>query len=239
MSTPDHLAHSVSIPIPIFTGITTEFKKWQLLIRDFAIQLDLEDFLLQDTRHPVAPGDIRNVNAVIFRLLAKPAFPLETATGNQIKFYELRIRAFQEERSRITALRNKIVGSISPDIYLQLFRTDFDRLNAGPDSLYYVLDIKFRLESAADIASQASSVLRGIENGNFEEFIARQKTYIKRCSEGGLPLTDLQQVDQLFTALNKQREINIKSIKEFFYDAYPERDQQACGPQTCAPSEVD
>ena len=87
MSTPDHLAHSVSIPIPIFTGITTEFRKWQLLIRDFA------------------------------------------------------------------ALRNKIVGSITPDIYLQLFRTDFDRLNAGPDSLYYVLDIKFRLESAADICS--------------------------------------------------------------------------------------
>ena len=66
----------------------------------------------------------------------------------------------------------------------------------------------------------------GIENGNFEEFIARQKTFIKRCSEGGIPLTDRQQVDQLFTALKQQREINIKSIKDFFYDAYSEREQQ-------------
>ena len=80
----------MSIPIPIFTGKTTEFRKWQLLIRDFAIQLDLEDFLLQDIRHPVAPADVdQNLgeaamvrrNAVAGGLDAEPRFVVGPVVG--------------------------------------------------------------------------------------------------------------------------------------------------------------
>ena len=188
--------------------------------------LELEDFLLQEIRFPNAVNAIGVDGPVLFRPLQRPAFPAETAPSEQIRFYELRIKAYQEERSRIIALRNKIVSSISTDIYLQLFSTDFDRLNAGPDDLFSALEYKFGQESAADIASEAASVLKGTENGNFEEFIARQKTYIRCCSEGGQPLTDLQQVDQLCKALEKQREINMKTLKDFFYDAYPDREHQ-------------
>jgi hypothetical protein len=220
--------HASSVFIPIFSGTTTDFKRWQIQIRDYSVQLELEDFLLQEIRFPNAAYEIpiRVDGPPLFRPIQRPAFPAETASTAAIRFFELRLKAYQEERSRIIALRNKIVSSISTDIYLQLFSTDLARLNAGPDHLYSALETKFRHESAADIASEAASALKGIENGNFEAFLARQKTYIRRCSEGGQPMTNLQQVEQLCKALEGQREINIKTIRDFFYDAFPEREDQ-------------
>ena len=91
MATPENFMTSVSIPI--FSGSTTgnEFRQWQLLIRDYAGQLELENFLLQEIRYPGAADDIRNIDPAIFRPLTKPEFPPDTATGDQIKFYELRL----------------------------------------------------------------------------------------------------------------------------------------------------
>ena len=88
------------------------------------------------------------------------------------------------------------------------------------------LDDKYRTETAADIASQAASVLRGIEQGNLEAFMSRQRHYIKSRADAEMPLTELQQVEQLFKALEKQREINVDSIKQFFYNEFPQRADQ-------------
>ena len=118
MATPDNLSQSV--PIPLFNGTTTYLRQWQIAIRDFAFQLELHDFLIQSLVYPNGVDNNALEERPVFRPLQKPDFPLSTSTANQIKFYELQEKAYDKQRSRISALRVKIVTSISPDVYHDL-----------------------------------------------------------------------------------------------------------------------
>lgn len=195
MATPDNIGQSV--PIPIFNGTTTHLRQWQIAIRDYAFQLELHDFLIQGLVYPNGVDVVALENErPVFRPLQKPNFPLSTSTAAQIKFYDLQEKAYEKQRSRIFALRVKIVSSISPDVYHDLFTTEYSRINAGLDDIFTLLDKKFGLETAADIALEAHLVLKGIEHGNFEEFMARQKRFIERRRQAEMPLTDAQQVQR-------------------------------------------
>ena len=99
MSTiPGHIMGD-SIVVPPFSGKTTEFKKWQSSIRDFAVRLDLEHLLLQEIRFPgAAAANQVGDNRPFHRVLIKPPFPLDSATDGQIEFYEIKSRAFKYER---------------------------------------------------------------------------------------------------------------------------------------------
>ena len=164
MDTPDNLSQSV--PIPLFNGTTTRLREWQIAIRDFAFQLELHDLLIQSLVYPNGVDNNALEERPVFRPIQKPDFPLTTSTANQIKFYELQEKAYEKQRSRIFALRVKIVNSISPAVYHDLFTEEYARINAGPDEIFALLDKKFGVETAADIASEAHLVLNGIENGN-------------------------------------------------------------------------
>ena len=80
-----------SVFIPIFSGTTTDFKRWQLSIRDYSVQLELEDFLLQEIRFPNAVNEIRIDGPPLFRPIQRPAFPAETASTAAIRFFELHL----------------------------------------------------------------------------------------------------------------------------------------------------
>ena len=146
MATPDIISQSV--PIPLFNGTTTRLREWQIAIRDFAFQLELHDLLIQSLVYPNGVDNNALEERPVFRPIQKPDFPLTTSTANQIKFYELQEKAYDKQRSRISALRVKIVTSISPDVYHDLFTTEYSRINAGPDEIFALLDKKFGVETA-------------------------------------------------------------------------------------------